>query len=573
MAIEYIEKRVSLITRAIQLSIFSLFITLSFLFYNCAAQGPPGGGPVDETPPSLVSTYPEEGATNVDTNSELEFIFSEPIDPRSVEGSLTIIPEIKQSPQVKVSRSKITVKFHEPLDKNTTYIVSFGRSVKDYRSNVVSDEIKLAFSTGDSIDEGVITGKVYNIPEKFKSQVWVYRKKEFFPDSLLGAKPDYFAEANERGQYQVTNLPEGEYRLIAVASTSPRKFFIMQDDYLALPQKDPIILKSKTDIIVEVNFFLSKMYIKPFQLLAANVRDSYVELVFSRRINEKCIKNAEFLISDYLSANIVSKWVDESEMGKVYLDVSGLKDKETYKISVKKICDDLDNSLFSSRYVNFIWYDRPDTISPKLISSYPSNRSVDIPLESNIKLNFSEPIKKERITGNIEIYTVDSVNIAFSWEWIDDNSLLLKPNFKLESATQYIIEAVTNRWEDYRRNAFADSIIIINFTTVDVSRFGSISGRVISDKNVNFDELVVEVAMIKNSEYVKRTSLDSAGNFLFPELLEGKYAISIWEDKNKNNKYDKGNLYPFRIAEPYKSYIETIDVRSRWETAGVELVY
>lgn len=573
MVLEHTEKKCSLISGAIHKSLFFLLIAFPFWFYNCAAQGPPGGGPVDETPPYLISTYPEDGAKNVDTNPEIEFIFSEHIDPRSIEGSLTIIPEIEQSPQLKVSRAKVMVKFQEPLDKDITYIISLGRGVKDYRDNVVSDEVKLAFSTGDLIDEGMITGRVYNIPKKLKSQVWVYKKRKFFPDSLLGVKPDYFAEANEQGHYRVTNLPEGEYRLIAIASSSPLKFFITQDDYLALPQMDPITLKSKTDVITEVNFFLSKMYIKPFQLLAANVKDSYIELVFSRPVTELCLENAEFLVSGNLSTDIVSKWVDESEMEKVYLNVSGLKDRETYEISVKNIYDNLGNSLLSPSSVKFVWYDRPDTISPELISSYPTNHSVDIPLESNIKLNFSEPIKKEEISDDIEIFTVDSVNIAFACEWVDDNSLLLKPNFKLESATQYIIKAVADSWEDFRGNTFADSVITIEFTTVDISRFGSISGRVISDKNVNFNELIIEVAMIENSEYIRKTTASNSGNFSFSELVEGKYAISIWEDKNKNNKYDRGSLYPFRIAEPYKPYIETINVRSRWETGGIELVY
>ncbi len=36
---------------------------------------------------------------------------------------------------------------------------------------------------------------------------------------------------------------------------------------------------------------------------------------------------------------------------------------------------------------------------------------------------------------------------------------------------------------------------------------------------------------------------------------------------------DCEKLIPFQIAEPFKAYPDIINVRSRWETAEVELAY
>ena len=79
--------------------------------------------------------------------------------------------------------------------------------------------------------------------------------------------------------------------------------------------------------------------------------------------------------------------------------------------------------------------------------------------------------------------------------------------------------------------------------------------------------------MATNQKFSKDTHPDSLGFYELSDLLPGKYTFNIWEDKNSNNRYDYGKLIPFKVAEPFKAYPDIINVRSRWETAEVELVY
>ncbi|HRU46916.1 MAG TPA: Ig-like domain-containing protein, partial [Candidatus Marinimicrobia bacterium] len=242
-------------------------IAICAVLIGCAAQGGPGGGPIDRTGPVLLASFPQDGATNVDLNSDLILNFSEPIDVRITDGILQVTPNLSTAPQVKVKHRKVIVKLNEPLQPDRTYIFNFGRNLKDYQNNATAQEIKIAFATGDSIDQGMIAGVVTDIPTNSKTQVWFYRKNVSFPDTLWLTEPDYIVSVDKDGNYQATNLPVGEYRALAVSGERPRPKFVSENDLLALPQTKPLIIKNRHDYLENINFRLSKRYLKPFRLI------------------------------------------------------------------------------------------------------------------------------------------------------------------------------------------------------------------------------------------------------------------------------------------------------------------
>ena len=69
--------------------VIALFV---FMAGSCAKQGFPPGGPRDETPPFLERTTPSALAINVSKTEPVVFEFSEPMDTKSVEDNLFIIP-------------------------------------------------------------------------------------------------------------------------------------------------------------------------------------------------------------------------------------------------------------------------------------------------------------------------------------------------------------------------------------------------------------------------------------------------------------------------------------------------
>ena len=71
------------------------------LFLGCARQMPPPGGPIDRTPPVVVSTEPADAATDVPLDRRIRIEFSKGMDRRSVERAVFISPQPARAPQMR----------------------------------------------------------------------------------------------------------------------------------------------------------------------------------------------------------------------------------------------------------------------------------------------------------------------------------------------------------------------------------------------------------------------------------------------------------------------------------------
>ena len=88
------------------------------------------------------------------------------------------------------------IAFPDNLLKDQTYIVTVNRNLKDERKSCLRKNDSDAFSTGDVIEEGKISGRVYG-NEKYAAHLW--RANTVFDDSLYLTKPLYVSEADDNG--------------------------------------------------------------------------------------------------------------------------------------------------------------------------------------------------------------------------------------------------------------------------------------------------------------------------------------------------------------------------------------
>ena len=65
-----------------------LISVLVALLLGCAKVGPPTGGPVDKEPPRILSHYPESDALKVARDTQVEIVFSEPMNREQTEAAL-----------------------------------------------------------------------------------------------------------------------------------------------------------------------------------------------------------------------------------------------------------------------------------------------------------------------------------------------------------------------------------------------------------------------------------------------------------------------------------------------------
>ena len=216
-----VNERISLSSRIARTAFFT---SICFLLVaaGCAQMAPPPGGPRDEVPPTVTTHTSASNATRVALYAAVTIRFSETMDRRSVEEHTKLYPypgEIDFS----WKGTAATLSFSPPLSPERTYICSMGKDARDYHQVAMGNPFSFAFSTGDDLARGRITGKVWHRgKEEEGALVWAYMGDEttldeHYPDPKLDP-PHYVAETDSSGDFFLSNLHEDaevRYRLYA----------------------------------------------------------------------------------------------------------------------------------------------------------------------------------------------------------------------------------------------------------------------------------------------------------------------------------------------------------------------
>ena len=173
----------------------------------------PPGGPKDIPPPELIETSPPDGTVNY-VGNQISLEFSEYIDERSVQRAIHILPTLPTKPELIYKGKRVYVDLPDSLHENQTYIVVINRNLSDENKVKLSQGIQVAFSTGDQIDQGSISGQIY-YSKSSTVHLWKIKDQS---DSLefYNRIPDYAIDASDEGYYEFKFLSPGKYRIAAV---------------------------------------------------------------------------------------------------------------------------------------------------------------------------------------------------------------------------------------------------------------------------------------------------------------------------------------------------------------------
>jgi hypothetical protein len=197
-------------------------LTSLVTLYGCARLGPPTGGPPDSAPPEVVSTFPEDGDVGVDLRAPIRVDFNEDMNRETVARAFTITPDVDLK-NFRWSGNTILTEPREAFPDSTTFVVRIGESAQDYHNVAMGTAFVFAFSTGESVDRGTVTGLVtFDGAPLNEATVWVC-EGPVEPDSLgvLG-RCGYEALSGDDGTFRVDNVrPRGSpYDVIAFVDTN-----------------------------------------------------------------------------------------------------------------------------------------------------------------------------------------------------------------------------------------------------------------------------------------------------------------------------------------------------------------
>lgn len=561
---------------------FPLLLLLFLFFANCAKQGFPPGGPVDKEPPQILASFPANGKINTPLDTEIEIIFNEAINPKTVINSLYFSPPFEIEPKIKIKSDRIIIRPQAPLDSNKTYLFTLGTDLKDAHNVKLDQAFSLAFSTGNSIDSGSISGITYN-NGKVADGVTVLLF-ENMPDSsqtIDSLIPNYITQTGKDGKYAFDYIAPGEYFLVAFEDKNKNRKINIDNEAIGLPSS-ATNLDSKAITANNINVRLhksdaSKLYIKSCSVnldrvgrvkFSQGLTQSKADLLFSSmRISDDSGR-----AGDNISLYWASSLYPASEfLFSLKTVTAGVEYGIQFDQSV--IYPTIDDSLkiISS---SFIYKEAIDIKPPRLLYQIPSitNEAIFNP-GSEWQFYFSEPINFDLLKSGAFITNEANDTLGVELSVTTPITISLKPE-QLQSGNKYRLIINPANLVDLAGNKSTDSSITFSFATIGTDTLGSISGIIITTDSTFSHPTIIEFKPVKQGEGRAESLRLERGQVQFSTaLFPGYYTISAWVDRNENQQYDFGTIIPYQRSEPFTVHVDTFRVRTRFESAGVEIKF
>lgn len=522
--------------------ILLLFLS-ACLIIGCASQQKPQGGPKDRTPPKLLKATPENMTRNFKAK-QVKLDFDEYFKLNNPFQEITMSPAPEKLPNYKVVKKSIVIDFKDSLQKNTTYVINFGKSIADLNEGNILQNFTYVFSTGPHIDSLSISGNVMNTLTQEKEKdvtVMLFTLKQ--DSTMFGKKkPSIFATTDSAGNFSLNNLHDDVYRIYALKEATPNKIFDKDDELIAF-QKDPIRLRKDTSGV--------HLYLFQQEPDKQRLKDSHFDLdgkmvfIFNKPLDKPSVKIL------YPPALDNQKIVDFS------------KTKDTALIYMR-------NMDFDSIRVSFLQNGKPlDTIVKRKgrkeaftrAITLKYNTSVDNKLKPGTDLQITSSLPIENFDSALITLNEDSANVSnynLTKDTGDTRKLKINYRWKPNSVYQLIFNenSLTDIYGDKNKK------IPYKFQVDKADNYGLLTLKVTvpdTSKAYVVELLNDQKVMVRSDAITKNTSL------VYKNYPIGKYRVRVIYDANRNGKWDSGNVKLRRQPENIWLNNKDISLRSNWE--------
>ncbi len=573
-----VELRLSPWTAAVALTAAML------LGISCANQIPPSGGPMDTVGPRVISVFPEPFGLNVSTD-RIEIEFDEFVDKRSAMESIFISPPVSDM-EFDWWGKTLSITLLSPLQENTTYLVTVGTDVTDLepsRRNRMEFAFTFPFSTGATIDNGLIAGTVLPIDTKDEMggvMVYAYELPTGRADTLnvLHASPSYVTQAGKDGSFTFPHIRLASYFVLSIRDASRNIVYDREEDEYAVPVT-PVRLSridtSNTGLVLQ----LSKEDTTAPRLTEVSAIDAnHLTVTFSEPIDTARSRRPEASIIDTLTGEgktvfAVTPVLPDRKQATLTTDY--LEPETTYRLFLSGVFDLAGNrSLGETTTRLFQSSAQPDTLPPLLQRVSVRDSSVDRPVWEEVLFHFSEPIAQDRWGQNrVSLRTSTGEPHPTVTRWVTESILGIVPAGELRSYTWYELRVLLHGLQDWKLEGVRDSVSVIRFRTEDVYDTGIIEGTAITRSTPDTAGRIHVVArpVEGSAKDVNAAVAREDGSFELRRLRPGQYTLFAFKDRNGNGEFDPGDPYPFRPAERRSVWSDTVKVRSRWPLEGVRI--
>lgn len=545
-------------------------VPLIILLVGCAEVGPPPGGPEDKQGPTAVSSDPANQAVNQTGVRTVSLLFSERVTPPSQGTTVYISPRPDKPPQISWGANRLTIKFADTLASNQTYVISVSGTLTDLRGNKPDTAITLAFATGPTLDSGRISGRVY-LGEKGAPGVHV----ALYDTAKLGATTpydsvfsEYLTSTGAGGEFTFRNLPQKRFRLIAYEKTGRDDRFRPLRDRFAVPDRE-IVVGAEVSLD-NLALTLTSQDTLPVRIVSAMVnQDRLVQVKLSRSLPAALLDSIlpgfvvavggvpqpaiAFIPSDGLLSATVTAYAGPIGPG------------------MASVSWQIEPGHPAARFDSLRVFETTDTSRPIITAFFPDDKPL-LTIDTAVHIRFSEPLDTTALTDSAMVMrsAKDSLAVGFHRSLANPFEVVLRAD-SLVAGNTYMLKIRESDFRDRAGNRMGDSTRMFQFSILPPDSLGWIQG--VTQVRPSADSAAPISLVFYRVGDGRRFSLNGPrGAFSIP-LPGGKYVINGYVDRNGNRQFDAGAVFPYTWAETQVHYADTVSVRARFETAGVELEF
>lgn len=557
--------------------IIALFLVLLSVFlYHCANPVTPVGGPKDITPPQVLECLPPNYST-LFSSPDIHITFDEFLALKSSGSEIFISPPLPEKPDFKLRGKTVVVDFADTLSPNTTYIISFGKSVSDITEGNVIDGFRYVFSTGTYIDSLMISGEVINafddkpVPNVY-AELYSNSVDTLPFDSLpYLVLPSYITQTNEQGKFKFQNLKNDAYKLVVLDDKSGDFIYNMPSekiafaDSLILPCRDRSPVPDSTsndsvqpasDTLFPVSITLrmfeeidSTQDIQRSELVMNNLftiifkyppRNPLITRLYQDTLQEWCMTEYSSKMDTVLlftTIEVPDTLVLEVRDGSSFLDTltiaptRGIKDKRG-----KKTEEGVPEQL------TVVW-------KPVGILNYPKKLLTGV---------LSYPVSEYDFSGILLISGGDTLKPVVEFKDPLLRRFVVTTTWK--EATSYKLLIPDSAFISY--NGLSHDTVFHSFQTINPRDVGNLT--ISLDITGRPDTYVVQLISDKGT-MVEEKTMNESGQIKFAFIAPGKYTIKAILDSNQNQRWDTGNYLKKIQPEEVFFFPKTVEIRGNWD--------
>lgn len=551
----------------------ALLILLILLLAACARQGAPPGGPVDKMPPRILASWPHPDTTRVALNSRITLQFNEAVDHRSCEESIFITPRPAQPARFKWHGKKLEILMPGGLLPHRTYVITVGTGTKDLRNITMAASYSLAFSTGDSLDRGALSGQIYSDTAVEGVQLWAYEINNQEAPNPATTPPLYVTQANVRGEFSLDYLALGAYRLFAVGDRDLNGRYDAERELIGVASRDYILTPSQPRLAGLILRAALQDTTPPILAGAAAPDNRHVDLRFSERMAERGLADPGNITittgSDTLP--VLDLFIDQRNTAYLHLLTAPQRAGAAYQATIRQGWDLANHALSdTARTAIFKGAALADTIKPYFISSLPEDKARTIALESPVTLYFSEVMDQPLAALAFALLDSGKIPVPGRITWRNSAAMVFTPAAPLRPERPYLVRMALDSLHDRQGNRIADTLVTVRFQTLNPDTLSEIAGSLRDDAAGRSGPFHLSARAGKEPAIEITQALEGA--YRFERILPGEYRIDFFRDEDGNDRYSYGRPYPWQPAERYAVYPDTIKVRARWPNEGNNLI-